>query len=131
MTVSPKPTIADAPLFGSAQILTRNFMVTPAPRSKCLVSQPMVALHSAEVIQGISGDSLEQLLQGKRITAACRKGKHLWLTLDSGPAVMFHFGKRRTPQQSFEDCVKSSIDTCTSASLLLLTRELALLSTFC
>ena len=23
---------------------------------------------------------------------ACRKGKHLWLELDSGPALMLHFG---------------------------------------
>ena len=24
---------------------------------------------------------------------ACRKGKHLWLKLSKGPAVMFHFGE--------------------------------------
>ncbi|KAK9795225.1 hypothetical protein WJX73_005822 [Symbiochloris irregularis] len=45
-----------------------------------------------KVIEGISNTDLEALLNGKQITAACRKGKHLWLEFDSGPSVMFHFG---------------------------------------
>lgn len=47
---------------------------------------------AAEVIEGISSEDLQALLSGKHIKTARRKGKHLWLTFDRGPAVMFHFG---------------------------------------
>lgn len=48
------------------------------------------------MIEGISNTELEALLTSKQITAACRKGKHLWLDFDTGPSVMFHFGTRLT-----------------------------------
>jgi len=31
-------------------------------------------------------------LEGRRVRAARRHGKHLWLELDRGPALLMHFG---------------------------------------
>lgn len=45
------------------------------------------------MIEGITPTELQDALQGKKMMEACRKGKHLWLELDSGsPALMLHFG---------------------------------------
>ena len=47
----------------------------------------------AEVIEGIAPDKLQEMLTGRKLLRACRKGKHMWMELDGGaPALMFHFG---------------------------------------
>ncbi|KAJ8501316.1 hypothetical protein OPV22_011868 [Ensete ventricosum] len=45
-----------------------------------------------KVIEGVSRSDLEAALRGKTILAALRKGKSLWLRLDSPPFPTFHFG---------------------------------------
>ncbi|XP_042389439.1 formamidopyrimidine-DNA glycosylase-like isoform X3 [Zingiber officinale] len=45
-----------------------------------------------KVIDGVSASELEVTLVGKTIVAALRKGKNLWLRLDSPPFPSFHFG---------------------------------------
>ncbi|KAG6538064.1 hypothetical protein ZIOFF_003167 [Zingiber officinale] len=45
-----------------------------------------------KVIDGVSASELEVALVGKTIVAALRKGKNLWLRLDSPPFPTFHFG---------------------------------------
>ena len=37
-------------------------------------------------------DEVEKALLNKTINKVCRKGKHLWLELDSSPHIAFHFG---------------------------------------
>jgi len=54
----------------------------------------------AEVIVGIGNKELEAALKGKKLVGACRKGKHMWLEFDSGPALMLHFGERQ-PSTTF------------------------------
>lgn len=46
-----------------------------------------------KVIDGVSASELEVTLVGKTIVAALRKGKNLWLRLDSPPFPTFHFGR--------------------------------------
>ncbi|XP_022153477.1 formamidopyrimidine-DNA glycosylase isoform X4 [Momordica charantia] len=45
-----------------------------------------------KVIDGVSPSDFEASLVGKTILSAHRKGKHLWLRLDSPPFPAFHFG---------------------------------------
>ncbi|XP_023523305.1 formamidopyrimidine-DNA glycosylase isoform X2 [Cucurbita pepo subsp. pepo] len=46
----------------------------------------------SKVIDGISPSDFEASLLGKTILSAHRKGKHMWLRLDSPPFPTFHFG---------------------------------------
>ena len=56
-------------------------------------SEHELPFYPAEVIENIAPTELQDALQGKTLVEACRKGKHLWLELDSGsPALMLHFG---------------------------------------
>jgi formamidopyrimidine-DNA glycosylase len=50
------------------------------------------AADDAKVIDGVARDRLESALVGRAITAARRKGKNLWLELDSPPHPTFQFG---------------------------------------
>ncbi|KAH9304137.1 hypothetical protein KI387_008541, partial [Taxus chinensis] len=45
-----------------------------------------------KVIEGVSPSALEKALVGKRIIAAHRKGKNMWLQLDTPPFPSFQFG---------------------------------------
>ncbi|CAL9125209.1 unnamed protein product [Musa acuminata var. zebrina] len=45
-----------------------------------------------KVIDGVSRADFESALVGRSIVAALRKGKNLWLRLDSPPFPTFHFG---------------------------------------
>ncbi|CAA0816456.1 Formamidopyrimidine-DNA glycosylase [Striga hermonthica] len=45
-----------------------------------------------KVIVGVSSRAFEEALVGKTIVAAHRKGKNMWLELDSPPFPSFHFG---------------------------------------
>ncbi|KAJ7524395.1 hypothetical protein O6H91_17G003400 [Diphasiastrum complanatum] len=45
-----------------------------------------------KVIEGVEPFSMQQTLVGKRIVAAHRKGKQLWLELDEKPWLCFQFG---------------------------------------
>jgi formamidopyrimidine-DNA glycosylase len=60
------------------------------PTSSCRVSDAQAWF--AEVIQDISPRDLEKRLEGRRLVAANRKGKHIWLDFDEGPSLMVHFG---------------------------------------
>ncbi|KAJ3693412.1 hypothetical protein LUZ60_008892 [Juncus effusus] len=53
---------------------------------KCTVAE------DSKVIDGVSPSDLEAALRGKTIVAALRKGKNLWLRLDSPPFPTFQFG---------------------------------------
>jgi formamidopyrimidine-DNA glycosylase len=53
----------------------------------------VIAADDEKVIEGIGHKELEQALKGRTLKSAHRKGKHLWLDLDSGPSLMFHFGE--------------------------------------
>lgn len=44
------------------------------------------------VFQGVSPTRVQRALRGRRIVAARRHGKHLWLELDRRPWPCFHFG---------------------------------------
>lgn len=46
-----------------------------------------------KVIDGVSPSVFESSLNGKTIIAAHRKGKNLWLLLDSPPFPSFQFGR--------------------------------------
>jgi hypothetical protein len=48
----------------------------------------------AEIFEGSSPQQLVAALQGRRLLAAGRKGKNLWLTLEGqGPMPLMHFGE--------------------------------------
>ncbi|KAK8940120.1 Formamidopyrimidine-DNA glycosylase [Platanthera guangdongensis] len=51
-----------------------------------------VVADDSKVIDGVSPSDLESALVGKTIVAALRKGKNLWLRLDSPPFPSFQFG---------------------------------------
>ncbi|XP_020692542.1 formamidopyrimidine-DNA glycosylase isoform X3 [Dendrobium catenatum] len=51
-----------------------------------------VVANDSKVIEGVSPSELESALVGKTIIAALRKGKNLWLRLDSPPFPSFQFG---------------------------------------
>ncbi|RLN29781.1 formamidopyrimidine-DNA glycosylase-like [Panicum miliaceum] len=50
------------------------------------------AADDTKVIDGVAPDRLEAALVGRTIAAARRKGKNLWLALDSPPHPTFQFG---------------------------------------
>ncbi|KAL6839582.1 hypothetical protein ACP4OV_030521 [Aristida adscensionis] len=50
------------------------------------------AANDTKVIDGVAPDRLEAALVGRTIAAARRKGKNLWLALDSPPHPTFQFG---------------------------------------
>jgi hypothetical protein len=51
----------------------------------------------AEIFDGSAPQQLVSALQGRRLLAAGRKGKNLWLTLEGqGPMPLMHFGKEPT-----------------------------------
>lgn len=47
----------------------------------------------SKVIDGVSPVDLKASLEGKTIVAANRKGKNMWLELDSPPFPTFQFGE--------------------------------------
>lgn len=52
---------------------------------------------AAEIFEGSTPQQLVSALQGRRLLAAGRKGKNLWLTLEGqGPMPTMHFGEKRT-----------------------------------
>ncbi|CAN0858610.1 Formamidopyrimidine-DNA glycosylase [Linum grandiflorum] len=60
----------------------------------CLGKKIMKAVvaDDSKVIEGISSSDLQSALVGKTIVAALRKGKNMWLKLDSPPFPSFQFG---------------------------------------
>lgn len=44
------------------------------------------------VFEGVTPARAAATLRGRRVRAARRHGKHLWLELDRGPALLMHFG---------------------------------------
>ena len=69
----------------------------PSPRPPCprprTPSSPRACVH-AEVIDGCTPEELRKALEGRTIVKARRKGKYLWLELDSpGPWPLLHFGR--------------------------------------
>ncbi|XP_008454183.2 formamidopyrimidine-DNA glycosylase isoform X2 [Cucumis melo] len=56
------------------------------------VIKKAVIADDTKVIDGVSPSDFEASLLGKTILSAHRKGKHLWLRLDSPPFPAFHFG---------------------------------------
>jgi len=44
------------------------------------------------VVAGVSPSRVRAALRGRRVRAARRHGKHLWLELDRGPSLLMHFG---------------------------------------
>jgi formamidopyrimidine-DNA glycosylase len=46
----------------------------------------------AIVYDGVAPRTFQHALKGRRVEAACRRGKQLWLMLDRGPHPLFHFG---------------------------------------
>ncbi|KAK9816949.1 hypothetical protein WJX72_007331 [[Myrmecia] bisecta] len=56
------------------------------------IQKAVVAIDD-KVIEGIESAALEKALQGQKLTAAHRKGKHLWFELNHlAPCLLFHFG---------------------------------------
>lgn len=47
----------------------------------------------SKVVDGVSPSDFEASLLGKTIVAAHRKGKNMWIQLDSPPFPSFQFGK--------------------------------------
>lgn len=54
--------------------------------TKCIVAD------DNKVIDGVSREEFEASVVGKKIVAARRKGKNMWLQLDSPPFPSFQFG---------------------------------------
>lgn len=52
-----------------------------------------VVADDPKVIDGVSSSEFEAALVGKKIVGAHRKGKNMWLLLDSPPFPSFQFGK--------------------------------------
>lgn len=75
---------------------------------------------AAEVVEGIGFTELEAALRGRKLLKSQRKGKHMWLEFDSGPALMLHFGEQfRKPLQSacgpLQHCHQMSVLSSSSA----------------
>jgi formamidopyrimidine-DNA glycosylase len=51
-----------------------------------------VIANDTKVIEGVSPSDFEAALLGKTVVSARRKGKNLWLQLDSPPFPSFQFG---------------------------------------
>uniref|UniRef100_A0A7I4CKH0 Formamidopyrimidine-DNA glycosylase catalytic domain-containing protein n=1 Tax=Physcomitrium patens TaxID=3218 RepID=A0A7I4CKH0_PHYPA len=62
--------------------------------SRCLGGVIVKALvaNDSKVIDGVTPAALQKALLGKKILETHRKGKHLWLQLDSPPYPSFQFG---------------------------------------
>lgn len=62
--------------------------------SHCLGATIVKALVDIDnkVIDGVTAAALQEALTGKKIVGAHRKGKHMWLELDSRPFPSFQFG---------------------------------------
>jgi formamidopyrimidine-DNA glycosylase len=63
--------------------------------ARAAVGRRIVAVQCARdpiVFQGVSPARVRQALLGRRVLAARRHGKHLWLELDRRPWPCFHFG---------------------------------------
>jgi formamidopyrimidine-DNA glycosylase len=63
--------------------------------ARAAVGRRIVAVQSARdpiVFQGVSPARVRRALLGRRVLAARRHGKHLWLELDRRPWPCFHFG---------------------------------------
>jgi hypothetical protein len=55
---------------------------------------PLHSLSCTEIFEGSTPQQLVAALQGRRLLAAGRKGKNLWLQLDGeGPMPLMHFGE--------------------------------------
>lgn len=51
-----------------------------------------VIANDPKVVEGVSRSDFEAALLGRTVVAAHRKGKNLWLQLDSPPFPSFQFG---------------------------------------
>ena len=63
--------------------------------ARAAVGRRIVAVHCADdpiVFEGANRAAIRRALLGRRIRAARRHGKHLWLELDRRPWPCFHFG---------------------------------------
>jgi formamidopyrimidine-DNA glycosylase len=63
--------------------------------TRAAVGRRIVAVRCARdpiVFQGVSRARVQRALRGRRVVAARRHGKHLWLELDRRPWPCFHFG---------------------------------------
>lgn len=54
-----------------------------------------VVADDPKVIEGVSPSAFQSSLVGKTVVAAKRKGKSMWLQLDSPPFPSFQFGNAR------------------------------------
>jgi formamidopyrimidine-DNA glycosylase len=54
--------------------------------------QRVATVHDAIVYTGVSPRRFASALRGRRVLAACRRGKFIWLELDRRPWPVFHFG---------------------------------------
>lgn len=66
-----------------------------------------------KVIDGFSRADFESALVGRSIVAALRKGKNLWLRLDSPPFPTFHFGRYTLPsslKSPLFNCLRKFLD---------------------
>jgi formamidopyrimidine-DNA glycosylase len=50
------------------------------------------AEHDPIVFEGVRPVAVKRTLRGRRVIAAHRRGKHLWLELDRSPHLLVHFG---------------------------------------
>ena len=58
----------------------------------------------SKVVDGVSPSDFEASLLDKTIVAAHRKGKNMWIQLDSSPFPSFQFGKTLNPRISVILC---------------------------
>ncbi|MQL85573.1 hypothetical protein Taro_018083 [Colocasia esculenta] len=59
-----------------------------------------VVADDPKVIEGVTPADFEAALVGKAVLQALRKGKNLWLRLDSPPFPSFQFGRQWAPMRS-------------------------------
>ena len=66
----------------------------PLPPHQCPLAPaaPPPPAWLAEVINDVTPRQLEAALVGRRIVIAKRRGKQLWMDLDTGPSLLLHFG---------------------------------------
>lgn len=80
-------------LFPSAHQLSHN--CAPAAVSRVLISVAAHTAAHAEVFDNSSNEQLQKFLVGKKISAAGRKGKQMWLEFEGeSRALLLHFGER-------------------------------------
>ena len=75
----------ELPEVEAARRLLTRIRGRPAHRDARVVPDPIV-------FQGVSPARVRRALVGRRVLAAHRHGKHLWLELDRRPWPCFHFG---------------------------------------